>query len=99
MKGSIPNIKWLNQGAAITTLFLAYLSYVSSYQIVLIAAIGLPVSYLFQMFNNPKEQHDKGAHIALAVPTCAVMWPVILLVLLAGRPWKDPKWINRDSIE
>ena len=94
--GSIPNKKWLNLGASAGLAMSSYLAYRTGPWAWFHMLGGLPIAYLFLMFTNPKEQGEKGSHLVAALPSCAIMWPIILLAMLAGRPWKDPKWINRD---
>ena len=59
--------------------------------------LGLPVAFLFLMFSNPKEHEGINWGTALAMPVCLALWPILLLALLAGKPWKDPRWTNRDK--
>ena len=59
--------------------------------------LGLPVAFLFLMFSNPKEHEGINWGTAVAMPVCLALWPILLLALLAGKPWKDPRWTNRDK--
>jgi len=96
----IPNLKSLLVGVLLTLGFAAHLVGNVGYGVVTVfftLLIGLPVAFLFLMFNNPKESDNIELGTVIAMPFCSILWPILALALAAGRPWNDKRWRERNT--
>lgn len=100
--GKIPNRDSLLIGLAASSAFAIYMvvSHWDEMGGFLVAVVpGIPISFLFFMFSNPKDKPGIDWGMVGAMMLCVGLWPVILLALVVGRPWKDPKWVNRNLVK
>lgn len=95
----IPNLKSLSAGVLLTLGFAAWLTGnrgMDGVVVFFVVIVGLPVAFLFLMFNNPKDSGDIDWGTASAMPFCAIFWPVLALTLVASKPWNDRRWRERN---
>ena len=100
MVSRVPNRKSLT-GGVVVTLLLAIDMVVQhgfDFPILFLTVIcGLPVAFFFLMFSNPVDEEKLNLGIVIAMPICAAMWPIILLAMIVGKPWREKEWVNRES--
>ena len=99
---NVPNMYQLVLGAIVTLVVCSHLIANVGYDVRALfftCIVGIPVAFLFLMFNNPAEKKSGDWGLVLAFPFCSVLWPVLLIVLAIGRPWNQQKWINRHQVK